>query len=161
MPGLITAVTTTLSTVRDAIDIRDSLLRLVGRPPLRILLPGGESEPREFVEIAGDGCPRGWRVFVLSSLVHHSSWIQPKEVEPDPNGEWVHPRCQLYVTGEQGERYVYALAVKQEDAETVRGWVGKAFSGPAEVERLLRSRKIKRKWSRRKRLIRVPNPAPS
>jgi hypothetical protein len=160
MPGLVTVVTTALSTVREAIDLRDRFLRLIGRPPLRILSPGGECEAREFVEIAGDGCPRGWRVFVVSSLVHHRSWIQPADVEPDPNGEWVHPRCQLYVTGERGERYVYALAVKEKEADIVRAWVGRPFSGPAEVEQLLSSRRIRRKWSKRKRLIRIPDLAP-
>lgn len=121
-------------------------------PTLEIGPPTPASTTSEYVAVHGSGASPGSRVLVVNALIGSKCWLQPREATPDSNGDWVHPGTQL---NSFAPRYVYALAVRQQDVTRVRALFESDIMTAAELARLLRRNRVKHQLSRRWSLVRV------
>jgi len=126
------------------------------KPPRRLSI-GSPTPPEtslERVPVHGFDAPSGRHVYVINALPT-KCYLQPGHAEPDPHGDWVHPATQLTSFG---PRYVYALAVRADDAENLEKLFEGTVATVSDLKAELRSKGIKFELSKCWSLVRTEVP---
>ncbi|MBD3290900.1 hypothetical protein GF337_18980 [candidate division KSB1 bacterium] len=106
----------TLIEVRDVSQLTHASNKM---PPntFKIIAPTETEVNEEYIEVVGTGAIPGRNIILVTSL--HGLYLAPQlEDQPiaDSKGNWQHSRCHLF---NRGKRWIYALAVREEDKERV------------------------------------------
>ncbi len=128
---------------KDATDVQKQKIDITGF--FKIDTPKEVEVTQEYVEVTGSGAAPGHAIILTTSL--HGLYLAPQRKDhpiADRNGQWQHRKCHLF---NPGKRWIYALAVSEEDKNRVLELLGihgkkKVENSMYEFEKILKKEEI-------------------